>query len=646
MLQIRWMMVIIPLWVGTAFGGENLQHQRQIYKQALSAVGQGESQKFQQLRLILEDYPLAPYLDYYWMRRNPAKLSVASVRQFMLQNNELPLALWMERFYLNYLASQRRWADFLEFYPKEPFSTSLRCYYFRAQWQRGDRGLAMRGAKKLWLSGRSQPKACDPLFTQLEQSGGITQSLIWQRMQLAYEARQWSLVRYLASRQQGPWKQAGQILLQGISHTEKAIARATAYWGVVPSQQLLKSLLIKHQRKDPTEALILWLSLGMEFTFSSADKRKIERAIVYRMLIRNVTSQRLWMDQALLELGDESLYELRIRMALSEQRWLDVLRWIAMLPEDEQQISRWRYWRARALDNLDEPEQARQLWLQLAQLRNFYGFLAAEWTGSQYPLQQQDNPHSTSWESARSRWQALARIDELTKLGRSDLVRSEWNGLLSRQNHSNKLLLASIALDRQWQHLAVQATIKAHAWDLLEFRFPKPMPGMFSRFAKMRDLDVTLLYAMARQESALYQRARSHAGARGLMQLMPATAKQVARKIGFPYRGVSQLYHPEANVRLGSAYLKELLNTFGGNRIFAAAAYNAGPHRVKKWLHRYSDMPLDLWVESIPFRETRHYVQNVLSYNLIYQHLMDRPLQFFNPGERKLFFKAESAVAL
>jgi soluble lytic murein transglycosylase len=141
--------------------------------------------------------------------------------------------------------------------------------------------------------------------------------------------------------------------------------------------------------------------------------------------------------------------------------------------------------------------------------------------------------------------------------------------------------------------------------------------------------------AIARRESAFFPQARSPVGARGLMQIMPATGKQVARALGQSHRG-ADLYEVEHNVRLGSAYYRQLLDRFGGNRIFALAGYNAGPHRVDRWRHEPGEgVPVDIWIETIPFRETRHYVQAVLSYNLVFQYLMGDTRSLFTPEERQ-----------
>lgn len=242
---------------------------------------------------------------------------------------------------------------------------------------------------------------------------------------------------------------------------------------------------------------------------------------------------------------------------------------------------------------------------------------------------------SLALETAITRWSAVARVRELLALNEDDQARGEWNYLLDQVSYDDKLQLGSVALQQQWFDLAVLASISAKAWDVLDLRFPTPMASTFSRYAEARDMEQSFLYALARQESALYPKAQSPVGASGLMQLMPATAAHMAKKIGFELQGSRQLIDPEVNVNLGSAYIKELLDNYGGNRILAAAAYNAGPGRVRQWRRLSGGKSFDVWVENIPYRETRNYVQNVLVFNAIYQENLRSPVKFLTERERK-----------
>jgi len=180
----------------------------------------------------------------------------------------------------------------------------------------------------------------------------------------------------------------------------------------------------------------------------------------------------------------------------------------------------------------------------------------------------------------------------------------------------------------------VQATIYGRMWEHLSLRFPLAFAETFKSFGQQRELSVTTMMALARQESALNPQAMSPVGARGLMQLMPATAKETAGKLNYKYAGSSSLFEPEVNIRLGSGYLKMMLERYDNNRIFAFSAYNAGPGRVTSW-RKISDGKLDVFafMETIPFGETRGYVQNVLMFEVYYDKLTNQPVQLLTTEE-------------
>jgi soluble lytic murein transglycosylase len=161
-----------------------------------------------------------------------------------------------------------------------------------------------------------------------------------------------------------------------------------------------------------------------------------------------------------------------------------------------------------------------------------------------------------------------------------------------------------------------------------------PYQDTFERHASARQVPSTELMAIARRESAFFPQARSPVGARGLMQIMPATGKQVASSLGRRHSN-SDLYEVDHNVLLGSAYYRQLLDRFGGNRVFALTAYNAGPHRVDRWKSKAGEeVPVEVWIETIPYRETRNYVKAVLSYNVVFQYMMGDTLSMLTPEER------------
>ncbi|HEY7775508.1 MAG TPA: transglycosylase SLT domain-containing protein, partial [Kineobactrum sp.] len=215
----------------------------------------------------------------------------------------------------------------------------------------------------------------------------------------------------------------------------------------------------------------------------------------------------------------------------------------------------------------------------------------------------------------------VLRVEELLHHHEENLAHSEWFQVLNDSESGQQQQLATLAANRGWHRMAIDAANKAEFWDALDLRFPMPFSDVFGRYADLRQVPATELMAIARRESAFYPGARSPVGARGLMQIMPATGKQVASGLGEPHSSEA-LFQVEHNVLLGSAYYRQLLDRYGNNRVLAMAAYNAGPSRVNLWRNKPGKtVPVDIWIETIPYRETRDYVKAVLAYNLIFKYL-------------------------
>ncbi|MFQ2366787.1 transglycosylase SLT domain-containing protein [Aeromonas enteropelogenes] len=605
-----------------------------LYRQAYDAVRANDQARFQQLRARLTHYPLLPYLDYFQLAFRPGSADYQDVTRFIRQHGDTPQSNRLERTYLTYLAQSQQWSQFLRFYPAKPKSTDLLCMHYQALYYTGKTREALQGAGKMWMSGQSRPDACDPLFTLWQGAGLRTQDKIWQRMTMAFEAENPNLIRHLGASLGTGLQGYGNQMVTLFEQPAKAMN--PTYFSNNPYSRKLLSLGLTRYANQQPEAVLRQLDLfRSRFGLNQDEIKPVERAIARRLLLDRSRSERQWLDNTVRLLADPDITELRARLAIWEEDWRGLSGWVKMMPMARQKEDRWRYWMARSLEVQGQQKQARDLYLETANLRGFYGFMAAQRTGAPYRMKNQTVPHVPDWRSASRRWPFLLRVQELLAMNEVAAARSEWIHNMDRNPVAQRIEFGHIALNRGWHDLAILASIRAEAWDALELRFPKPYKQTFSQVARERAVNMSLLYAISRQESALYPRAQSPVGARGLMQLMPATAKETASKIGVPYRSEQQLFDPAINIRLGSAYLKRLLDVYDGNRILAAAAYNAGPGRVKRWREQSADKPMDVWVESIPYRETRNYVQNVLSFDLIYQHKFQQPLRFMSDRELK-----------
>ena len=573
------------------------------------------------------------YLDYYQLTGQLGRVRPQDATRFLERSADSPLPPRFLSQYLRRAGAAQRWSDFLTVWPQEPNSVELKCYYFRAVLAQGDQQRGFAGAKRLWLHGKSQPKACDPLFRRWEAAGQLTDDLVWERMLAAFAARQGSLMRYISRKGSAnlqPWTERLQRVYRDPSRLDiKGLSRSDDR-----TVQLVSAGLVGLARYSPDKALARWQDYSDQLAFSEAQTREIEHAVALQGLFARSDGLRAWLPDALQRLADDKLTGIRLRWALAEQDWRAFRQILPLLSPEQRASSTWRYWRAVALIDAGQKPQADALLKELATERGFYSFLAADHLKSAYAFNAR--PPMRGPASDLQSLPAVYRIAELQHHEERNLAHSEWAKVLRDvPDPQQQETLAQLAAQEGWHRMAIDAANRARAWDVLDLRFPTPYQAVFQAHAAAQNVSSTELMAIARRESAFFPEARSSVGARGLMQIMPATGAQVARQIGQRHR-TTDLYEIEHNVRLGSAYYRQLLDRYSGNRIFALAAYNAGPHRVDRWRSPAgAEIPVDLWIETIPFKETREYVQAVLAYNVVFQYLIGDTLSLLTVRERQ-----------
>jgi soluble lytic murein transglycosylase len=615
---------------------ETLSTGRQEYSDAMQAIDRGRWTEYEQLRPALDDYPLAIYLDYFQLRRQVHKVRPVEARRFISLSEDTPLPNRFKSVYLRQAGKDRRWQDFLQVMPDEPNTLELKCYYFRAKLAAGDKLAAWEGAERLWVHGKSQPKQCDPLFAAWLKAGELDDEVVWARLLKAFDARQRSLMKYVArkgSPQLRPWSEK---LLAVYAKPDKLGGQS------LPADSPYSADIASHglshlARYSPEKALVLWADYQGKLGFSDEQTRQVEYAIALRSLFAKTESNIPWLEEALPRLGEDKLVEIRLRWVLSEQDWVALEQTLPMLSEQKRADSAWRYWQAVARERRGDKEQARQAFQSLAGERGYYSFLAADKLGQAYAFNNQSLELETPVRVPLPQLPVMQRIGELRFHEEENLAHSEWFKVLQDldDDPAQQQQLAQLASQQGWHRMAIDAANRAKAWDALDLRFPTPYQKTFKHYAAVQQVPSTELMAIARRESAFFPQARSPVGARGLMQLMPATGKQVASSLGQPLTS-SDLFKVEPNVLLGSTYYRQLLDRFDGNRVFALTAYNAGPHRVDRWRNKAGEgVPVDIWIETIPYKETRNYVQAVLSYNVVFQYLLGDTHRLLTPEEEQ-----------
>lgn len=593
------------------------ESQRQLFLQAEKALQKGQLADYRRLYGQLGNYPLLPYLDYEELKGRLSKARHSEVRTFLNHHKDTPLADQLRRRWLDQLARKGHWKSYLAFYTPQS-SITRQCHRLNALISTGKQQQAWPQVEKVWLYGKSRPSACDPVFKAWEQAGKLTDQLRWKRIELAMEKGEWRLARYLGKKlgnRDTVWLKRWIRL----HRNPRALLRHQDYAKSHPyREKMLAHAARRMARFDGMEALELWRQVEGRYPFSKAQRYQVERRIA--LALERVPDKAAYAFILDLTPGsdDTRLHTARLRAALLRKDWDQLLLDLPKWPADERSSERWRYWKARALEAQGSVASARQIFSKLARQRSYYGFLAADKVGAPYHLVHNDTAVSPAERLAMGKNPGIVRALELHALKRDIPARREWYQATRKANRYQLKAAAILAEDADWQDQAIFTLARTGYWDDLELRFPLRHQQLVEQQASQLQLDTSWIFAVIRQESAFMRDAHSSAGAMGLMQLMPATARQVAKQqLGRKAPAKSALLKADTNIELGSNYLKHLLESLDGSPVLATAAYNAGPHRVDRWMPP-SNLDADIWVDLVPFNETRRYLRRVMSYTVIY----------------------------
>lgn len=618
-----------------ALYAEELVKQRQLYTQARQALEDDNIARYNDLKQKLSNYPLIVYLDYQEIKRQLDDYPYQKVDEFLDKHQYSYLGQLLLKHWLNQLASRQRWHEYRSYYDANLNSSAHRCLFLWSRFKTGDhKSLEEVGA--LWNVGKSRPNQCNGLFKQWRKEGYLTNDILWSRYQKALVRNNTRLGRYLKT-QMPKSTQAFATLFQKTLKDPSLLEKQANYSKTHPYfQHIVYNGLKRYARSKPDRAWKLWHKYESIHDFSDSQKSAFYYTLSRQYAFREKETDVLRLLNTLSEKNRIRIIGITIRKQLKKQHWQAVLEWIKRLPDNEQQNHRWQYWQARVHQLSDKPVETYQpVYKELAKQRNFYGFLSADHLDIAYNLQ--NTPTNVEQELLFSlkNTPAFERARELFILGKLNDARREWRNAITQFSPSEYQAAALLAHKWGWHRKSIESMAAAKTWNDLAIRFPVAHEEIINEQAAETQLPATLIYAIARQESAWESDARSSAGAMGLMQLLPATAKETASKAGIKH-SKSDLFLPQHNIALGSRYIGELLQQFDNNRVPAIAAYNAGPGRVNRWL-KNSERQLahDIWIEVIPFNETRKYVQNVLSYAVIYSHHTGQPAPLLTQLEAK-----------
>ncbi|AHX14852.1 lytic transglycosylase [Dyella jiangningensis] len=594
---------------------EPTQAQRTAFKQAYAAALQG-GDGWRSLAKGLENYPIYPYLEAAALTHDLRQIDRAQVESYLKRYPDQIPAGDLRRDFLGELARRQDWDNFLAMYQPGQ-GDALACNALQAQLSKGTQLDFDRDLASLWTKPKL-PNACDPVLSAAHDQGLLTPQRLWDRIDRAADAVQPGSINTMAAWLPAEDAEAARRLASALSDPGTT-AIAANQWPDTPRNRQAAAIAVERlARRQSVTADVAWQKLQDRFAFTPQQRDRV----VYALALFHATDY----DEGALSrlaalpaaLQTDVSREWRVRAALAQRDWRAVLAAIDAMPAAQQQDGEWRWFRARALSELDRGAEAQRALTSLAQEPTFFGFLAADRLQQPYGICPIPLATDTKREQVLLANRGLQRAFELFAVDLPRQARREWAQALDGADPDTLKLAVVLAYRRGWYDRAVFTFNNGDALRYYEQRFPLASQDGLVPQAQEAGIDPSWAYAILRAESAWMSDARSGADARGLMQLLPSTAALVAKRNGISWGGGDTLFDPVTNIILGTRYLAQMAQRFSGSIWLASAAYNAGPGKVDQWLEARGALPPDLFVATIPYKETREYVARVMSFAVIY----------------------------
>jgi soluble lytic murein transglycosylase len=599
----------------------NIEEQRAAFRAVHPEVERGNWQPVLQHEQMLRDYVLWPDLRASWFRAKLKNADHAEMRAFLDQYGTLKPARELRYQFVLHLADSGHLPEYLEIYERYYQGLNiakLDCLALQAEIREGNRNRIISRALNLWLVGKSQADECDPVFTQLRSANALTNEHYEKRFILAVDERRFSLARFLSKPLSAAYLEQANFWLKA---QNASLDFLRTHKDRVDSDVARQQILYAIERiafNDPLLASENWTALRQEYSFTTEQRYYISRHIALWAARRQRPEAPALLHDLPSGAIDKEVGRWMIRTSLRGQEWDNVLNAIAMLPADEQQAEEWQYWEAVALKYAGQEEPATARLKVLAATRSYYGFLASDDLGNDYAFADNRLVVDDKVAARLANDPALIRARELFHVGLEGRGRSEWDAAVAVLTPHEQTQAAILAHQWGWHSRAIATASMVGEFDDLMIRYPLPWREDFSKYSRDARINDSWAYGIARSESLFMRDIRSSAGAIGVMQILPETGRRMAREIRYPYSGRATLTDSASNIRLGTMYLRKMFDRFDGNRVLATAAYNAGPLNVEAWLPETNRLDARIWIENIPYNETRAYVRRVLTADAIF----------------------------
>ncbi|GAB2622555.1 lytic transglycosylase domain-containing protein [Novilysobacter erysipheiresistens] len=590
-----------------------------------AAIRAAESGNFNAARFgDLADHPLYRWVELASLRRNIDDVTEPRATAFLQRYQGEAVAEEFRELWLAASARRDDPAAFLKAWNDEVRSTKLRCARLDAQRQLGRIDAQWTAdAQEIWngSDGKSLPNDCDPVFAALAERGGLTDAMRWQRLEQAASAWQPGVMRAAA---------------QGLPADQRALAEDYATFIDAPHPRALswpktdRSRLIashglaKLGKSDPDRAEALLPQYAGALDFTEADRGRAMYMIALWTVASYLPESERRLNAVPAASYDARLHEWRVREAMSRSDWPAALAAIRKMSDEQRSDSTYEYFEGRLAELTGDEATAQARYAAAAREPEFHGFLAADRINQPYALCPWEVQADAASLATVANDPALQRAIGLHQLERHGWAVEEWAEATEDFSDTQRQLAVKIAQANGWFDRAVFALGDGPRENqLYTLRFPLHHDATIRREAARNDIDPAWVAAEIRAESIFNPRARSGANAMGLMQVLPATGAAVARRIGQPWNGSQSLYDADTNIVLGTAYLRQMLDEYGGKPYFAIAGYNAGPTPLARWQAQRPGMDPDFWIETISYHETRDYVARVLAFAVIYDWLLE-----------------------
>ena len=614
-------LLLCAISVQAADPAAELPNQRARFPLVWEAAQHGPDPAWRALADGLQGYPLYPYLELAALKRRIGEVKREEVDTFLAAwPGTLPAQQLRENF-LEELTKRSAWKDYLDLYSARgdaEFGVELRCDALKARLALGQALDFEHDVQPLWLTASSLPDACDTAIAWSKTKDKLSAALIWQRIDLAARAGHAGVIDSLAGLLDGAEHAAAEHTAAAIRDPAAALNQATAWPDATHSREAAALALSRLARRDSDAAIATAATLDEHFHFDREQRGRIARAIAIARASSFAPDALQRLTTLPADAADETTREWRVRIALSAQDWNAALAALDALAPAQAADPHWRYLRARTLVKLERSEEAEKIFAAVAREANFHGFLAADWLKQPYAICPNEPTADADAADTVRRDPSLTRAFEFFAIDRLPEARREWEFALRGFDARERRAAAAAASQLGWYDRAVYTLNQGDDLRLYDLRFPLARREQIERDAHSAGIDPAWAYAIIRAESAWTTDARSGADAWGLMQLLPGTARQLAKVEKVAFSGASALFDPDLNIRLGTRYLSNMADRYDGSPWLASAAYNAGPDPVGRWLAARDALEPDFFIETIPYKETRDYVARVLAFSVIY----------------------------